>query len=479
MSLWVRRTGQLLLAALFLLACEDENSLLGFRNPTSKFDVSYIEFNIGEGSVLSLQGVLTDNLISPSRILIGEYQDPVVGSIRAISFSEFLPPSSALIDGASVYDSIVLQLNLDFYTYGLAGGQTERFTIHRITEDTLTYYNFHRYYSDSFLEYDPTPLGETEFVVNADSIKKILAKPANQRDTLLATARLSDAFGQELFNLALTDANGEYSNINAFRARMKGLAFAPSQSNSIIGFDPASPFSRLVLHYHTVDIDGIKDTLTLTFNLNIRSFHNISTNLTGEWAGITEPNQGIDPASGLRYVQTGTPHISRIDLNDFYTNFADTLTTNILINTATIFIESVQKPDGFDPIPFFELRVMNESDDFLKSSNAADSLLMLKYFVFPAQNNYLPFTDTGQEAVSLSYNSTNNAYGGSVTLFMQDLLKNKSLDGRLRYLGIYPATSLTRINNAPNFGKIVNRTIFHKNNIKLRVHYTSPTTSNQ
>lgn len=479
MNLWVRRTGQLLLAALFLLACEDENSLLGFRNPTSKFDVSYIEFNIGAGSVLSLEGAITDNLNAPTRLLVGEYQDPVVGSIKAIGFTEYLPPSSTLIDGSSVYDSIVLHLNLDLYTYGLNAERTEKFTIHRITGDTLTYYNLNRYYSDSFFEYDPVELGEAEFVINPDSIKKLLGLPAAQRDTLVARSRLSDTFGQELFLLALSDANSEYTNLANFRTRMKGFAFVPSESNSIIGYDPLSQFSKLTMHYHTLDDLGeVKDTLELNFGFNVRSFHNITATLTGEWAGITQPNQGIDPASGLRYVQSGTPHISRIDLNDFYTNFIDTLSTNVLINTAFITIESVQKVDGFNPLQAFELRAMNENDDFLKLSNPQDSLLMLKYRVLPAQNNFLPLSDAGQEAIGLSYDDPNNAYRASVTLFAQDIINNKSLPDRLRYLGVYPATSLTRL-NVPNFGKVVDRTIFHKDNIKLQVYYSAPTNANQ
>ena len=53
MNLWVSRVGQLamLAVALFFFSCEDETSILGFKNPNSKFRASYVEIPI-ESSVL-------------------------------------------------------------------------------------------------------------------------------------------------------------------------------------------------------------------------------------------------------------------------------------------------------------------------------------------------------------------------------------------------------------------------------------------
>ncbi len=63
------------MAALFLMACEDENSLLGFRNPNRKFTVDFIDIPL-TSSVLLIDSVRSDNQqAGQSRLLAGRYFD--------------------------------------------------------------------------------------------------------------------------------------------------------------------------------------------------------------------------------------------------------------------------------------------------------------------------------------------------------------------------------------------------------------------
>ena len=72
MNLWVNRIGQLtmLAVALFFFSCEDETSILGYKNPNSKFKVSYVEIPI-ESSVLLRDSLRTSNFLytgEPNRL---------------------------------------------------------------------------------------------------------------------------------------------------------------------------------------------------------------------------------------------------------------------------------------------------------------------------------------------------------------------------------------------------------------------------
>jgi hypothetical protein len=61
MNLWVKRTGQLLVAVLFLMSCEDDSFLLGFQNKNKKFNVRHQEFTL-PSSVVLIDSITTDNL---------------------------------------------------------------------------------------------------------------------------------------------------------------------------------------------------------------------------------------------------------------------------------------------------------------------------------------------------------------------------------------------------------------------------------
>jgi hypothetical protein len=67
----------------------------------------------------------------------------------------------------------------------------------------------------------------------------------------------------------------------------------------------------------------------------------------------------------------------------------------------------------------------------------------------------------------LSYDEEKHTYNGFMTLFLQELYKKRNTGPLLTSLAIFPVT--------PAIGKTVNRSNFHKDNIKLRVYFTVPT----
>jgi len=521
MNLWVKRTGQFLIAALFLMSCEDDSFLLGFQK-NKRFNVGYREFTVGEGTVVSIDSILTDNLSGTQRLLVGQYNDPSLGTVRTESFAEFLPVSTLKLafddDLGYEYDSLVMQLRLDFYSYGLVGSG-EEFGVHRITEDTLTYrkdvvlqienssgqlvdstvssYGSNRYFTNSTIGYDFDPLqqnevrytqlsvrGGKEIILSTSLTLDNLSEARDKNDTLLAMARLSDVYGQELFNVALNNTDSEFSDYKKFRTRFKGLAFIPTESYSVIGFAPTNSISRVRLHYHSTDNGLVKDTLYRDFLFSGVSFHSIDANRTAEFPNPEPPYMGTMPGSGTRVVQSGNPLVTKIDLDKFYTTFADTINQEIVINSAELVVESVSSSEGYNPIPFLELRVMKENDRYVDYRIQEDSALVQGYSVITDTRHYYVSSDLVTSstpiASSIIYNSSSGIYSGYLTLFVQSLFKNKNnpVESRLRYLGLYPATTITG-QNVSSVGKSINRSIFSKNNIKLKVYYTSPTIPNQ
>lgn len=517
MNLWVKRTGQLLLAALFLMACEDESVFPGFKG-NSRFNVKYQEFLVGQGAVVGVDPELTDQGTSTRRLLIGEHEDVVVGTIRTEAFAEFLPSLTSKLaqkeDHTYVYDSITIQLRLDGYSYGLSSSNfgTGKFSIRKITEpDPLhvrqEYHTIpgtdkeilvtvaNRYYSNSTVSYgdEVDAIGETSFVQifqfegeERQLTTTITRENLEKQDTLVARARLDDDFGMELFSIALNNDNEELSDLTKFRTKFKGLAFIPEGCNAVYGFDPSSSFSRIRLYYHS-QLGGVNvDTLTRDFTFSGVSFHNIIPDRVEELPPADPPYIAGEATGSLRVIQAGYPMVTKIDLSSFYDEFADAITErNVIINSAELIIESVNTTGEYNPLPVLELRLMEEDNSIVdyRDLEQAERDSLSKFFTFTNLVNYYVSSDLSSQsqnriAGNLVYNSTKKSYSGSITLFIQTLFANKNSQYRPLYIGLYPGTNLTGASSLPSTGKILDRTVFMKENIKLRVHYTQPDNSN-
>ncbi|MBL7842322.1 MAG: DUF4270 family protein [Cyclobacteriaceae bacterium] len=464
MNLWVKRTGQLLLAALFLMACEDESSLLGFKNPISPFDVKFVDIPL-ESSISLIDSVRTDNqqFNVISRLLIGRVNDPLLGDVSATPFMQLRPGTTDTIPTTSVYDSLVLEIQLDNYAYGASGISQETFSIHEITEDSISYsIPIKPYYYHNSLGYGSS-MGSKTFDINHELLKTLRGQ--SQPDSvIILRIKLNENtdFNARLFNLIKNNPNNSFKDPKKFRFAIKGLVLVPENpSASILGFTGAAlSQSKLTLHYHTDT-----DTLARPFFLDAGSFINITTNRMGELAGLPlyESNQ---PASDLRYVQNGSPVITRVDLSNFY-DFIETVPKTIF-NAAELVIESVETPGVFDPPPSIVLRTIKEDNLFFNRKTEADRNAMAPQFVLIDTDYYVVRSDvsSGTQSIPTSLNYSSGKYTGNMTLFIQTLFNQKGDEPKFRYLGLYSS----------NIGKTVNRVAFNKDKVKLRLYYTVPTT---
>ncbi len=498
MNLWVNRIGQLtiLAVALFFLACQEDVSRIGYPNPNSKLKVSYVEIPIAS-SVLLMDSIRTSNFTysgETNRLLVGTYNDEVFGNITASAFTQYLPETGDTLRASAVLDSVSLRLRYDFYTYGTPDGSGQSLSVYELDNplDPKEYYVNRSNIPASAL------LGARSYGVNSTDFKKFVTDGKDTIITLNVPLELS--FGQRIFNSALeyrtqyiaAKASGKtpgqidtliselmYINPAKFTEQFKGLAIKPNSGDKIVGFNPASKESRIILHYH----DAKDDSLTLSFPLTtVYGFNQIKTDRSATvLAEVNDFYKDYLVDNDNRYIQSGTGVVTKLDFSKFY-EFADTL-KNSVIHSAEMVIENVQPSPVNLPPAGLSLRMLLDNNHLNKfdSKNAQDQI-DLQYFSYlsiqaafarydnagggnpPIVENDNAFFAAGDQIAFLPYSSTNASYKGLWTLFFQRLSEKDSQKSRFKYFALYPTGS-----------KTLNRAVFPKNSIKLKVFYTKST----
>ena len=130
MNLWAKSLRQLsfVAVALFFFSCEDENTLLGFKNPVPKFNVAFVDIPLTSNSFL-IDSIITDNKTGSSALLIGKYNDPAFGAVTATPVLNINYTSGSRIPGDAIFDSVTFSLRYNYYHYGFSGERTEKFSI--------------------------------------------------------------------------------------------------------------------------------------------------------------------------------------------------------------------------------------------------------------------------------------------------------------------------------------------------------------
>ena len=483
MNLWANRVVQLasLLVALFFFSCEDEASVLGFKNQNQKFEASYIEIPI-ESSVLLLDSQRTSNFIfqnETNRLLIGQYTDDKFGGVAANAYTQFFTNSGAKLPGDATYDSVTLQLVLDFYHYGSTDALTSQSVSVYEVDEELHYDNRRNYFSKSEALVKPSPLGTKTFTVSPKELDGYVADKSDT--TILIKIPLDKAFGQRIFDNAIayrddeTTKDSTFKVFSEFTKIFKGLSIKTDNGDKIIG---VSPNSAVTVHYHHLDTGKVKLNLHLGF-FSVTSFSQIKNDRSSsELTGLTQYSQDFSPVSDLRYIQSGTGVYTKLDFRKFF-EFCDTI-PNVVINSAQLSLGSVAESDFARPSNLV-LRILQSDNRLKKVKSHQDTLDISAYNPrFPAHpgtltldngtyvDSDLAMTVLGDTDAFLKYSSEKKSYDGNFALFFQQLAIVRDGVPRYQYFAIYPSTP-----SMPNT-KSVNRVIFPKDNIILKVYYTKP-----
>ena len=409
-----------------------------------------------------MDSLRTTNLAGEtSRLLSGKYADPVFGSTQAQALMQYKSSNiTSPIPITAEYDSIVFQMRFDFYAYGSIGETTQTFAIHEIAQELNLQQD---YFFNSNVDVASTVLGVNSVKIDYDYFKKEF-EDTDKDSVLTIRIKLSNSFGQRLFD-AIDPEDENYTDFELFKAVFKGLAIIPQQSDKILGFNPADLNSSLILYYHDADV---KKNISFIFSQAVTFSKILSDRSSTELAGLNQFHTDFEPGT-KRYIQGGSSIITKMDFSKYY-EYIDTI-PSMIINSAELEISGVESSSNFRVPNRLSVSMLRSNNRFKTLINKTDSLDFVKFngrLTLGDQVKYFVAKDGGQ-IFSLNYSSTNNTYSEFPTLFVQQLFNLKSTK--------YPFWALRSFEPEP--GKSVDRLVFPKDKIKLKIYYTRSTLENQ
>jgi hypothetical protein len=258
-----------------------------------------------EMSTINFDSLVTS---SQSRILVGNYDDPIFGKIKSNSYFQISGSSYSLSNSGSdteavnfVFDSISMILKYDNYYYGDTT-QVQKFDIHRLTQKVKPNVDDKSFYNNSTLTYSDEVLGTISY------------KPRpTEKDSI--NIRMSDAFGQDIFQKI---KKREITGFDNFTEYLKGLVLVPSGTNSssAIGFNVST--SKVRLYYSKYQADNDDDSLILDFTIAdvSKQFNSVSLDKTGtiiQNLPISTQRLSSSQTNRQGFIQSGTGVACRID----------------------------------------------------------------------------------------------------------------------------------------------------------------------
>lgn len=298
---------------------------LALSNKVIMIDTATVEM-----STINFDSLITS---SRSRILIGNYDDPVFGKVKSDSYFQLSASSYALYSAGTdtqainyVFDSIAMILKYDNYYYGDTT-KVQTFNIHRLTQKVKPNTDNDSFYNNSTLTYSPESIGKISFQ----------PRPT-QKDSI--NIKMSDEFGEALFQKI---KKREITDFDSFSEYLKGLVLVPetSSSSNVIGFDVSSSKVRMYYSKYRADADEVPYIIDFTISDIAKQFNSISLDKTGtviQNLPISSSKLSSSLTNNQGFIQSGTGVACRIDFPNIK-QFK-----NIATNGAIVSAELILKP---------------------------------------------------------------------------------------------------------------------------------------
>lgn len=258
-----------------------------------------------EMSTINFDSLVTS---SQSRILIGNYDDPIFGKVKSNSYFQLAPGSYSLNNGGSdtettnyVFDSIAMILKYDNYYYGDTT-KVQTFNIHRITQKVKPNSEDASFYNNSVLSYSDESIGTISY------------KPRPvEKDSI--TIKMNDAFGAAIFQKL---KKREITDFDSFSEYLKGLVLvsSTSSSSSVIGFNVSTSKVRLYYSKYQADTEETSYMIDFTIADASKQFNSISLDKTGtllQNLPISSSKLSSSLTNQQSFIQSGTGVACRID----------------------------------------------------------------------------------------------------------------------------------------------------------------------
>ena len=248
-----------------------------------------------EMSTINFDSLVTSN---KSRVLVGNYDDPLFGKVKSNSYFQLASDSYSLISSTDteaanyVFDSISMILKYDNYYYGDTT-KVQTFDIHRLTQKVKPNTDDDSFYNNSALSYSSESLGTISY------------KPRPlEKDSI--NIKMDAAFGEALFQKL---KKREITDFDSFREYLNGLVLIPTTTNSssVIGFNLSSKVRLYYSKYQGDAEDSFIKDFTIT-DAN-KQFNAISLDKSGTLIqNLPASNSNLSSllTNNQGYIQSGT-----------------------------------------------------------------------------------------------------------------------------------------------------------------------------
>ncbi|WP_425393183.1 DUF4270 family protein [Ekhidna sp.] len=440
------KPGLILLIPVFF-GCETQSDLGIKYDLGSDANVKFVEFTLPASNVF-IDSLRTDG---ENRILVGNYSDPLTGTVSAEGYFQFFYEQGPLPRGVDEsadtlkVDSIIFTVEASAII-PQSGSSFQEFSLHEL-QDSLESSAIYL----SSLKQTPT----TEIGSYSQSINTIL-------DTLYRV-KFQEAYAQSLFNQISEIASDPDQAVASTIFKSLGL-FSGTSSESIAAFDLTSDTSRIIMYSSPVDPEA-KDTTYLTsFRFSGKNYSYVERDRSGSsFDGIVE-NEDFDLSSGKTIMDPLAGLSSAYSLTALEEFFDEN--RNIIINNATISFEFEAENERDTLINFMSYFRKPDNSIFgpAIASNPFGNIVM-------SDNAYLTF-DSDPANGTLSEDK--DMILKTSTLFYQQLYR-QYLDGdSLAYLvptsGVIKA--IDELVLMSPLDVTLQRTIFKENGLILRLYYT-------
>lgn len=378
--------------ALFLLllpcACTENESSLGLelQDPFTFYhgtrDTAYLTACTIFDDSLSTSGY--------TAAVLGDYQDPIFGSMKAIVYSQFGAPTSGVnITDDVIFDSVVMTLVIDT-VYPILPDSTPR-TMHIIVRQLAeALVSDSLYLSTNSLPQSDVVLFDDEVTYYADSIRV--------------------RFNENIYPiLRQTCTQAQFLNIS------KGLAIQlADHSQMALSVNFAATNTRITMFYHTAEMDSAaaaqgstRTPMTYQFSINSEAAHamyyqhNYANSELSAFAN--NRNATIDGSQKLFLEPLGGTRI-RLNMQPFVEQFRREHPTAV-IHYAELLLPVHESADTSTPVRILALRNMADGT----SSYVTDANVLTNSYTFSGFDGY--------------YHRDKHQYRLRVTRHLQELLR--------------------------------------------------------
>ncbi|GEM_PF-2926695 len=468
-----RRGVLVILSALMVISCEDPGKIGLLVNADNGIIAGNYKEIVLPTSVVQFNPRKT---LEARSIQAGQYFNPDFGTVTSKSYTRIAPTEPVITPSQNAeYKSFELAISFaSLVGEELLNSETHQIDIYRLAEPIDTAANYTRLDELALM---PTRMATWIFAPLRDDTLR------DQNDTTFILP-LDNVIGEEIFQ-RLQAGDPMFESEAAFSEYFRGIAFVPGGNNrAIFQIDP----ERLifVLRFNEFNSDGTPIARSYDFVIGDYGFYHLESDKAGTpLASIMPDNTEFYPPDDYRYLQYGTLMAIKVDLRPAYA-LIDTLPF-MIVNKAELLIDDVKqygeymKPPTFLQVYFtdsvnYKWPVVDNSGRFDSTSVGVNFIMLQDEEKFVPPGFYL-------SPLSSFYSPDNGNYRINMSLFFQSIYNGDFHDENLPFLeeqGQIYLFGESSVLVPQGTGSHVFSTplAVHKNNIRLKLYYTTPTGNN-